>query len=248
LPSRYAVQKRFAPLGEQGQARLERATAVVVGVGALGGHSAQLLARAGVGRLRLVDPDRPSLDNLHRQVLYTEADVAAGSSKVQAAAGFLGAANRQITIEPLAEEFNEDNAPRLLAGAQVVVDGLDNPPARYARNRACLELGITWVHAGVVGSGGQLLVIRPGKGPCLQCWAPAEPTELRRSVATHGVIGPLPAVMGGLQAAEAIKLLAGAEEALLQGMLLVELWPPRFRVLTRDQTGSGPCPACGGVY
>ncbi len=248
MPSRYAVQERFAPLGEQGQARLEQATAVVVGVGALGGHSAQLLARAGVGRLRLVDPDRPSLDNLHRQVLYTEADVAAGSTKVQAAAAFLGSANRRITIEPLAEEFNEDNAPRLLAGAQVVLDGLDNPASRYVLNRACLELRIPWVHAGVVGSGGQLLVIRPGKGPCLQCWTPAEPSEPRRSVATHGIIGPLPAVMGGLQAAEAIKLLAGAEEALLAGMLLVELWPPRFRVLAWDQAGSRPCPACGGGW
>ena len=248
MGSRYQAQERFAPLGPEGQARLAGSTAVVVGVGALGGNSAQLLARAGVGRLRLVDPDRPSLDNLHRQVLYTEAEVDAGISKVAAAANFLGAANRDIVIEPVPQSLDQGNAAHLLAGASVVVDGLDNPKARYMLNRACLELGIPWVHAGVVGGSGQMLVIRPGQGPCLQCWAPTEPRgPLARSVATHGILGPLPALMGALQANEAIKLMAGAHEALLKGLLLVELWPPRFRVLEREPA-SAPCPACGGCF
>ncbi|MCB2227360.1 MAG: HesA/MoeB/ThiF family protein [Desulfarculaceae bacterium] len=248
MASRYEVQERFASLGPGGQAHLAAATAVVVGAGALGGHSAQLLARAGVGRLRLIDPDRPALDNLHRQVLYDETDVAAGEPKAVAAAKRLGAANSEIVIEPVVEALDQANAARLLAGASLVLDGLDNPQARYALNRACVSLGIPWVHAGVAGSRGQLLVIRPGQGPCLQCWAPTEPREpLRHSVASEGILGPLPAVMGALQANEAIKLLAGAEGALLQGMLLVELWPPRFRELAWAGTAA-PCPACGGSY
>ncbi|MCF8032915.1 MAG: HesA/MoeB/ThiF family protein [Desulfarculaceae bacterium] len=248
MAGRYAVQERFAPLGPEGQIRLAGSMAVVVGVGALGGHSAQLLARAGVGRLRLVDPDRPTLDNLHRQVLYDELDVAAQAPKVEAAAARLSAANSGIAVEPVAEALEADNAARLLDGASVVLDGLDNPAGRYVLNRACVSLGIPWVHAGLAGSSGQLLVVRPGKGPCLQCWAPEEPREpLKHSVATHGVLGPLPAVLGALQANEAIKLLAGAGDALLKGMLLVELWPPRFRELAWPGA-SAPCPACGSRF
>lgn len=249
MASRYQVQERFAAWGRSGQARLSKATAVVVGLGALGGTAASLLARAGVGRLRLVDPDRPSLDNLHRQLLFSEADVAAGLNKAEAAARALQAANQEVDLEPMAQELIPANAKKLLAGADVVLDGLDNPAGRYVINQACLDLGIPWVHAGVAGSGGQLLVVRPGLGPCLQCWAPPQPpANPLRSVANQGVIGPLPSCLASLQAAEALKLLLGAEQALLRGLLIVELWPPRFRELSMDQALRKDCPACGGRF
>ena len=171
MASRYQVQERFAPWGADGQARLSKATVAVVGVGALGGVSAGLLARAGVGRLRLIDHDHPSIENLHRQVLYTEGDVAEGLTKVRAARRFLASANSEISIEAVEQELTADNAARLLAGADLVLDGLDAPLPRYHLNRACLELAIPWVHAGVVGSSGQLLVVRPGQGPCFECFA-----------------------------------------------------------------------------
>lgn len=245
--SRYAVQERFAPLGPAGQEHLAAARVAVVGVGALGGTSAMLLARAGVGRLRLIDADCPSLENLHRQLLYTEADVAEGASKAADAARALAAANSLVAVEAVEVMLDPANAAVLLAGADVVLDGLDNPAGRAALNRACLELGIPWVHAGVAGSSGQLLVIRPGLTPCLECWAPAGRVNApRRSVATEGVIGPLPAVMASLQANEAIKLLTGAHDALLTGMLVAELWPPRFRVLAMDPARRRACPTCAG--
>lgn len=249
MPSRYTVQERFRPWGPEGQERLKSACAVVVGVGALGGASAGLLARAGVGRLRIIDPDRPSLDNLHRQLLYTEDDVADGLSKVQAAARFLSRANHEVAIEPLEVKLDQGNAAELLAGADVVIDGLDNPTARRHLNLACLDLGMDWVHGGVVGSSGQVLVIRPGRTPCLACWVPGGlESEPRRSVAAEGVIGPLPSCVASIQAAEAIKLLLGQDQAVLRGMLSVELWPPRFRVFAPTPGMGEGCPACHGRF
>ncbi len=243
------MQERFAGWGgDAGQARLAAAMVVVVGVGALGGTSAQLLARAGVGRLRLVDPDRPSLQNLHRQMLYNEADAAAGLPKVQAAARCLAGVNSEVGVEAIEAALTPDNARQLLVGADLVLDGLDNPQGRWALNQACWELGIPWVHAGLAGAAGQLLVVRPGRGPCLACWTnrPGRGEASFAGAASHGVIGPLPACLGSLQAAEALKLLLGAEGALLRGMLLVELWPPRFRVVHFDDSLRRSCPVCGG--
>lgn len=246
MGGRYAVQQRLAGWGRSGQARLAAATAVVVGVGALGGAAAGLLARAGVGRLRLVDPDHPTLENLHRQVLYTEADVDAGRSKVEAARRYLSSVNRQVAVEAIQDELDQSNAAELLAGADVVIDGLDHPRPRYHLNRACLAQGVDWVHAGVVGTGGQLAVIRPGKGPCFECWAPPyPPAEPARSSATHGIFGPLPSCLASLQAAEALKLLLGADQDVLAGMLLVDLWPLGLRTVEIGPPAGRRCPACG---
>jgi adenylyltransferase/sulfurtransferase len=247
--SRYAVQERFASWGGEGQDLLRAATVVIVGVGALGGVSSGLLARAGVGRLRLVDPDRVALDNLHRQILYTEADAAHGRKKVEAAARFLSAANSETALEPVTERMTPANALELLAGADLVVDGLDNAETRYLLNEACHHLGAPWVHAGGVGSRGQVMVVRPGRGPCLRCWAPPPRGQgPRQSVASHGIIGPLPSILAGLQANEAIKLLLRQEEDLLSGVMMVELWPPRFRVMELDAAISERCPACRGEF
>jgi adenylyltransferase/sulfurtransferase len=237
--SRYHRQEALPGWGARGQARLAAARAVVVGVGALGGAAAALLVRAGVGRVRLVDPDRVSLDNLHRQLLYTQAQAKAGRPKAAAAAEELGRAGAGAALEPVVAALGPDNAAGLLAGAQVVVDGLDNARGRYALNRACLELGLPWVHAGVRGSGGQVVVLRPG-GPCLRCWL--EPPEAEPG--PPPVMGPAAVCLASLQAAEALKLLLGAERDLLAGMLVVELWPPRFRQVAAPPRAG--CPDCGG--
>ncbi len=248
--SRYQVQERFPDWGSRGQARLARATAVVVGVGALGGNAAGLLARAGVGNIHLVDPDRPSLDNLHRQVLYDERDVARGRRKVWAAARRLIRANSGVRIQAHATSLAPDNALELLGGADVVLDGLDQGPARYLLNEACLELGIPWIHAGVVGDRGQLLVVQPGQGPCLRCWLPPPSPDIpqAQSVATLGVLPPTPACLASLQVMEALKILLGQREQLLAGLLRVELWPPRFRIIQPRPEMSRHCPACRGDY
>jgi len=244
---RYAMQERFFHWGRSGQARLRRGKAVVVGVGGLGGTAAMLLARAGVGSLRLIDPDYPAWDNLHRQVLYNERDVASGRSKVEAAAARLGAMNGEVALEPLQKALQPNNALDLLRGADVVMDGLDSARSRYLLNEACLKLGLPLVHAGVVEARGQLLVVLPGEGPCLRCWFPglAEP---RDDSASLGVIGPVVSCLASLQAAEAVKILLGDRQNLLRGMLALDLWPPGVRLVAAGDWRRPGCPSCRGEY
>lgn len=244
VSTRYAMQERLAGWGPQGQERLGRATAVVLGLGGLGGTVAMLLARAGVGRLRLVDPDRVALDNLHRQLLYDESDAAQAAPKAESAARRLAQVNRQLRLEPVRAEFQESNGAELLRGAEVVLDCLDRPEPRFVLNRLCLELGLPWVHAGVVAAQGQLLVLRPGLTPCLRCWLPADGRPALTS-AHDGILGPAASALASLQANEALKLLLGREEALLAGMLVVRLWPPSFREVRFRRDGQDPCPVCG---
>jgi adenylyltransferase/sulfurtransferase len=250
LDDRYAVQQRFAFWGAaEGQLHLGKSTAVVIGVGALGGTSANLLARAGVGRLRLVDPDYPSMNNLHRQILYYETDIGAGIPKAEAAARNLRSANHDVCIEPVVAELKATNARSLLDGADVVIDGLDNMKSRYVLNEACHRMNIPWVHAAVVASRGQMMVIRPDRGPCLRCWSNQEDAEKSTPlVSVHGVIGPTPLSLAALQVNEALKLLLGAEEFLLEGLLKIDLWPPRFKTLEKKYLTNPECPVCNGKY
>ncbi|MCF8043137.1 MAG: HesA/MoeB/ThiF family protein [Desulfarculaceae bacterium] len=244
MPSRYTMQELLAGWGPEGQARLGRATVVVLGLGGLGGTAALLLARAGVGRLRLVDPDRVSLDNLHRQLLYVEVDAAQGEPKADAATQRLAQVNREVSLEPVMAEFKKDNGAELLRGADLVLDCLDRPQPRFLLNDLCLKLPLPWVHAGVVAAQGQVLVLRPRVTPCLRCWFP-EPGEPALTSARDGILGPAAAVMASLQAGEAIKLLLGRDDALLTGMLMVSLWPPSFREVRFSRGGQEPCPVCG---
>lgn len=246
MASRYAMQERLAGWGPQGQARLAGSTVVMLGLGGLGGAAAMLLARAGVGRLRLVDPDRVALDNLHRQLLYDEADAARAAPKAETAARRLAQANREARLEPVRAAFQKSNGAELLGGADLVLDCLDRPQPRFVLNDLCLELGLPWVHAGVAATQGQVLVLRPGLTPCLRCWFP-EPGEPALTSAQGGILGPAAAFMASLQASEALKLLLGREKALLTGMLVARLWPPSFREVRFRSDEAQPCPVCGFV-
>lgn len=247
MEGRYQMQERFGPWGRAGQERLRQARALVVGLGGLGGTAAMLLARAGVGRLRLVDPDHPSMDNLHRQVLYSEQDVAAGRGKAQAAQDYLRSLNREVAIEAHQVALESANALELLAGCDVVLDGLDSAANRHLLNEACLKLGIPLVHAGVVQAKGQLLVVRPSQGPCLRCWFPSR-REPPAGSAQLGIIGPAAACLSSLQASEALKILVGAWDQVLKGMLSLNLWPLRVRTLEHRGWDRQACPACRGQY
>ena len=247
MVGRYAEQERFIHWGKSGQARLSQGKAVVVGVGGLGGTAAMLLARAGVGSLRLIDPDYPTWDNLHRQVLFREQDVAQGLAKVEAAAAFLHSVNKEVSIQPIQEVLRPDNALDLIRGADVVIDGLDSARARYLLNEACLELGLPLVHAGVVAARGQVLVVLPGEGPCLRCWFPAM-AEPRDNSASLGIIGPVVSCLASLQAAEALKILLGDRQNLLRGMLALDLWPPAVRLIGAGDRHHRGCSSCQGEY
>jgi sulfur-carrier protein adenylyltransferase/sulfurtransferase len=203
---RHARQVRLAEVGPAGQARLAKAKVLVVGLGGLGCPVAQALVGAGVGTVGLCDFDRVDLSNLHRQPLYAAADV--GRPKVEAARDRLAAIDPavRLALHPLLVDAG--SAASLVRGYDVVVDGLDDLAARYALGDACREAGIPVVHGAVTQWEGQLAVFPPG-GPCYRCLHPEPPAVAGPTCAEAGVLGPLPGMVGMLQANEALKLILG---------------------------------------
>jgi molybdopterin/thiamine biosynthesis adenylyltransferase len=242
---RYSRQTRFAPLGPDGQAKLAAARVAVVGCGALGSVVAMTLARAGVGFLRLVDRDIPELSNLPRQVLFDEADVAAGLPKAVAAAGRLATINSQIAIEPVVADLAAANAADLLGGCDVIVDGSDNFEARFLVNEVACRRRVPWVHGGAIGAEGRVLAIVPGRTACLRCLIPEPPAAGSLPTCdTAGIIGPAAVVVGAVEAAEAIKLVVGAPEAASNRLLVCDLWSNVWRTVDLAPLVAAGCPTC----
>ncbi len=243
---RYARQIRFAGLGEAGQRRLEKACVVVVGLGALGSVSATFLARAGVGRLRLVDRDVVDLSNLHRQILYTEADAAGSLPKAVAAAAHLGQANSEVQIAAAVEDLTTGNIDRLLAGADAVVDGTDNFETRFLINEWCVREGVSWVYGAAVGAYGITFPVVPGQTPCLTCvFEEAPPPELSPTCETAGVVGPITGAVASLQAGEVLKILAGGEAEISRALTILDMWNGRVQQVELSRRPGAACPVCG---
>ena len=244
-PDRYARYDRqmiLPSVGRSGQERLAAATVAIVGAGGLGSPVATHLAAAGVGTLRLVDPDVVDLTNLHRQPIHDESGI--GVAKVETARRRLRALNSTVTVEAHRVSLDADNATRLLGGVDVVVDATDRIPARYNLNDAAIALGVPLVHASVLRFEGRLTVFHPPAGPCYRCLHPVAPEP--GSVPTcevAGVLGVVPGVVGTMQATEVLKLLLGIGEPLVGTMVVYEALTQeifRFRVPRNPS-----CGACG---
>jgi len=244
--TRYARQIRFQGLGEEGQEGLAAGTAVIIGVGALGSVAAELLARAGTGRLRLVDRDLVDTGNLHRQVLYTEEDARLNLPKAIAAGRRLEAVNSSIIVEPLVEDLAAENVDRLLAGAGVVVDGTDNFETRYLLNEWSVREQVPWIYGAAVSAYGLMMPVLPGETACLSCvFESAPPPELTPTCETAGVIGPVTALVAAMQAAEAMKVLAGRREAVSRTLTAVDVWDGRVQQIAVQRRPENACPTCG---
>lgn len=243
---RYARQMRYAPLGEQGQQNLLAATALVVGCGALGSVIANTLARAGVGRLRLVDRDFLELNNLQRQVLYDESDVAAGLPKAIAAQNRLRVINSEIQIEAVVADVSHENIRSLCLGVDAILDGTDNFETRFLLNDASLALGIPWVYGGCLGAEGQTMTILPGETACLRCLMRDTPAPGSTPTCdTAGVLGPIVNVIASFQANEALKILSGNRAATCRALTVFDMWENRIRQVKLDGLRENQtCPAC----
>ena len=203
---RHARQVRLPEVGATGQARLAKAKVLVVGLGGLGCPAAQALVGAGVGTVGLCDFDRVDLSNLHRQPLYGAADV--GRPKVEAARDRLAAIDGSVHLRVHRDLLTAENARRIVFDYDLVVDGLDDLAARYALGDACRDAGIPVVHGAVTQWEGQAAVFLP-RGPCYRCLHPEAPAVAGPSCAEAGVLGPLPGLVGMVQAGEALKHLLG---------------------------------------
>jgi len=241
---RYSRQAALPQIGWRGQERLAAATVVVVGCGGLGTVAAGLLARAGIGHLRLVDSNRVEIANLAGQVLFDEEDAQAGRPKALAAAERLRAANPTICIEPMVARLTSANADRLLKDADLVLDGTDNDATRHLINRICVKRGIPWVFAAVMESYGLTMNFVPGETPCFACifGNPGRRTSGQRQ--EKGVLPAITHVVASLQVGQAIRILLG-EGSYSRGLLYIDAWEP---VLERAAVRSPErgCRICGG--
>jgi adenylyltransferase/sulfurtransferase len=244
--ARWQRQIAFAAIGPSGQAALARSAAVVIGLGGLGSWSADLLARAGVGMLRLVDGDAVDLTNIHRQGLYDEADARAGEAKVHAAARRLKAINSQMAVEPVAVRAGRDNVERLVDGAAVILDGTDNFATRYLINDVSVKTGTPWVFAGVIGAEAQTMTIVPGRTPCLRCVLTDPPSPCtEKNCRGFGVLGPAVAAVAAIQACEAVKILAGHADLVSPHLTKFDLWNNTMQRILPDRPAGPPgCICC----
>src|SRR6516162_4082287 len=196
--TRYSRQTRFAPLGEEGQRRISASHVAIVGLGALGSVQAELLARAGVGTLRLIDRDFVEIGNLQRQFLYDESDAEEAVPKAIAAARRLARINSQIAIEPLVTDLSPRNADELLAGVDLILDATDNFETRYLINDYAVREGTPWIYGAAVGSYGVKLAILPGLTACFRCVYPDPPEGAQPTCETEGVLGSVTAAIAAL--------------------------------------------------
>jgi len=197
-------------IGEAGQASLSASTVAIVGCGALGSVQAELLGRAGVGRLILIDRDVVELPNLQRQVLYDESDVEARVPKAVAAARRLRAINREVIVEPVVCDVDASNVLEKIAPADIVLDGTDNFETRFVLNDAAVSIGKPWIYGGVIRTTGTVMTVLPGKGPCLRCVCPELP-QLLPTCESEGVLASAVMWVAALQVTEAIKVLLGVD-------------------------------------
>jgi sulfur-carrier protein adenylyltransferase/sulfurtransferase len=240
--ARYNRQLLLPEFGTQGQERLLKARVLVVGAGGLGSPVALYLAAAGVGTLGIVDHDRVGISNLHRQILHGSSDV--GRDKTASAGAAIMRLNPHVRVEEHQARLEAGTAERLITGYDLVVDGSDNYPTRYAINDACSALGVPWVYGSVERYSGQVSVFGFADGPCYRCLYPQPPAPGESpSCDEIGVLGAVPGVVGALQATEALKVLAGVGEPLSGRLLQMDLLRGATRWVRFDRRAD--CPACG---
>jgi adenylyltransferase/sulfurtransferase len=239
--ARYARHLVMPEVTIEGQRRLKRSSALLVGAGGLGSPAALYLAAAGVGRIGIVDFDVVDESNLQRQILHDTTWV--GRSKLESARARLSALNPHVRVDPHPTALTRDNALEILAGYDVVVDGTDNFETRYLTNDACFFLKKPNVYGSIFRFEGQASVFWPDRGPCYRCLYPEPPPPgLVPSCAEGGVLGILPGVIGGIQATEAIKILLGVGEPLVGRLLLYDALAMRFDELKLRRDPE--CPLC----
>jgi len=238
---RYSRQTVWPELGPEGQEKLKKSRAAIVGAGGLGSPAALYLAGAGVGHIRLIDGDAVSADNLQRQVLYEDAQT--GKAKAECAAKRLAALNPAIKAEAVPEFFTAENAARLLSDCDVVLDCTDKFSVRYEINRACRALKLPFVHGAVYRLEGEAAVFLPD-GACYECLYPSAQDDAALSSKVSGILGPVPGVIGSVQALETIKLLAGVKGGLAGRLMRIDLRD--YDTAVMDIPKRAGCPVCGG--
>jgi adenylyltransferase/sulfurtransferase len=243
VDERYSRQMLFTGIGVEGQLKLAAARVVVVGCGATGSAMISLLARAGVGTIRIIDRDYVELSNLQRQSLFDEADATESLPKAIAAAKKVAAFNSNIVIEPRVADLTPANIPDLFAGMQLILDGTDNFETRYLINDFAVKTSLPWIYTATVGSYCVSLNVLPGKTACLACIFPDSPQGAVETCETAGILNSTVNLAASIAATEALKLLVGAEDQMRRTLLSFDLWTNQRAEVAAEHPRAG-CRAC----
>jgi molybdopterin-synthase adenylyltransferase len=240
LDERYSRQMLFAGIGEAGQRKLAASHVTIVGCGATGSSVASLLARAGVGTIRIIDRDYVEASNLQRQMLFDEADAAESLPKAIAAARKIAAFNSGIVVDPRIADLVPGNIEALLEGSELLLDGTDNFETRYLMNDFAVSRSLPWIYVAAVGSYGVTMNVLPRKTACLSCLFPSSPQGMVETCDTSGVLNSAVNWAASIAAAEATKILVGAADRLRRTLLSFDVWLNERAELN----ASAPHPGC----
>jgi molybdopterin/thiamine biosynthesis adenylyltransferase len=242
---RYSRQVLFSGIGTEGQRKLTASRITIVGCGATGSVLASLLARAGVGTIRIIDRDYVEPSNLQRQTLFDEADAAESLPKAIAAARKIAAFNSEIVVEPHVADLMPTNIEALFEGAQLILDGTDNFETRYLINDFAVKNSLPWIYTAAVGSYGVTLNMLPGKSACLACIFADPPQGTFETCETAGILNSAVNLVASIAATEAVKLLVGADEWLRHTLLSFDVWRNERAEIAADKPRPD-CRVCGG--
>jgi molybdopterin/thiamine biosynthesis adenylyltransferase len=247
MDDRYSRQRLFAPIGDEGQRKLAASHVALVGCGATGAASAGMLARAGVGRLTVIDRDFVESSNLQRQMLFTEEDAREALPKAEAARRRLNEINAEVNVVPRIEDLTPSNVRALLAGADIILDATDNFETRYLLNDFAFESGTPWVYAAAIGSYAATMNILPAgehRTACLACIFPEPPGGTVETCDTAGILNSAVNLAASLQVTETIKHLTGHDSVMRRTLLSMDLWSGE-----RSEVSAGrpraDCTVCG---
>lgn len=239
MNTRYQKQALF--LGDKGQAGIQDAQVLIIGAGALGSASAEMLARAGIGTLTIVDRDYVEYSNLQRQQLYTEADANGKLPKAVAAKTRLQQINSEITINSHIMDINASNIEALLKNQSILIDATDNFETRMVVNDAAVKHSVPFIFGACVGSYGLTFPIIPGQTPCLHCLMNHLPLD-GMTCDTVGVISPIVQIIASLQVTQALKLLTGHK--LVPTLQSLEIWKNEKSEINIANMKNTHCPTC----
>jgi molybdopterin-synthase adenylyltransferase len=261
--NRYHRQMLVSDIGQSGQQRLAGSTVLLLGCGALGSVSAELLARAGVGHLIIADRDFVELTNLQRQLLFDEQDVTEAMPKAEAARRRIARINSSVRVTAVVDDVNAGNIDRHARDADIIVDGLDNFQTRYLANDWAVKHGVPYIYGGAVATSGIVFAVLPHTPegaaswetgadgslatPCLRCLFEEPPAPGSQPTCdTVGVLGPVTAIVAAWQSAEALKVLTGNFARVSRTLNTIDLWSGEVAQLAVGQAAAaGDCICCG---
>ncbi|MBV9183896.1 MAG: ThiF family adenylyltransferase [Acidobacteria bacterium] len=243
VDERYSRQVLFAGIGREGQTRLGNSRVAVVGCGATGSALVSLLARAGVGRLRIIDRDYVESSNLQRQTLFDESDARDSLPKAVAAARKIGSFNSAVNVQAHCSDLNPENAHQLLCEVDLIVDGTDNFETRYLLNDYAVKHSLPWIYTAAVASSALTMNVIPGETSCLTCLFPQMPRSVVETCETHGILNSAVHYAASVAATEALKLLAGARSLLRRSLLSYDVWTNQRAEISAHQPRS-QCLTC----